>query len=89
MYFIYIIKSKVDGSFYTGQCQNIQERLQHHNKGYTKSTKAKIPWNIVYYEKYDTRSEAVRRELEVKKKKSRQYIEELISKSSKEILMGL
>jgi putative endonuclease len=88
VYFVYIIKSKADGSFYTGQCQDIQGRLQHHNSGYTKSTKAKIPWQIVYYEKYDTRSEAVRRELEVKKKKSRQYIEKLISKSS-EVLMGL
>ena len=79
MFYVYIIKSGKDGSFYTGQCQDIEERLIRHNKGYTKSTKAKMPWHLVYSEQYDTRSEAIRRELHIKKQKSRLYINELIS----------
>ena len=79
MYYTYIIQSDINGSFYTGQCNNLSERLQRHNNGHTKSTKAKSPWKLVYYESFNTRSEAVRRELEIKKKKSRLYIEELIS----------
>ena len=79
MYYKYIIRSEVDGSFYTGQCENLSERVQHHNSGYTKSTKAKIPWQLVYYESYNTRSEAVKRELQIKKLKSRKFIEELVS----------
>jgi putative endonuclease len=74
MYYIYIIQSNIDGSFYTGQCKNLSERLKHHNNGYTKSTKAKTPWQLVYYEPFDTRTEASRREIEIKKKKSRLYL---------------
>jgi len=84
MYFTYIIKSTVDGSFYTGQCKNLSERLQRHNNGGTKSTKAKAPWQLVYYETFNTRSEACRRELEIKKKKSRLYIDNLISRVPKD-----
>ena len=79
MYYVYILKSEKDGSFYTGQCQNLQERLSKHNNGYNRSTKSKRPWMLVYHECLDTRSKAVKRELEIKRKKSRIYIEELIS----------
>jgi putative endonuclease len=81
---LYIIKSEVDESFYTGQCEDLSERVQHHNSGYSKSTKAKMPWQLVYYESYNTRSGAVKREVEIKKKKSRKYIEELISEFPKD-----
>ena len=39
-----------------------------------------IPWKIVYKEKYNTKSEAMKREYEIKRKKSRKYIESLINK---------
>ena len=79
MYFFYIIKSESDGSFYVGQSKNVQERILRHNNGHSKSTKGKIPWQLVYYESYKTRAEAVRRELAIKKQKSHKYIEDLIS----------
>ena len=85
---MYIIKSKKDGSFYIGQCQNLLERLLRHNNGHTSSTKAKKPWELVYYEEVQTRSEAVRREREIKKQKSHKYIESLISKFSKTNIIG-
>ena len=40
-----------------------------------------IPWKLVYKEEYRTRTEALKREREVKKKKSRKYIEFLINSS--------
>ncbi|MBI5026601.1 MAG: GIY-YIG nuclease family protein [Nitrospirae bacterium] len=89
MYYMYIIRSKKDSSFYIGQCQNLSQRLLKHNNGYTNSTKAKKPWDLVYHEEYQTRSEAVRREREIKKQKSHKYIEELIFKFSKPNIMGL
>ncbi|TDE00130.1 GIY-YIG nuclease family protein, partial [Flavobacterium sandaracinum] len=39
-------------------------------------------WALVYFEIFDSRSLAVQREMEIKKKKSRKYIEYLISKKS-------
>ena len=41
-------------------------------------TKRGIPWIPVYSEVYKTKTEALKRESEIKKKKSRKYIEELI-----------
>jgi len=80
MYYTYIIKSEKDGTYYTGQCKSLSERLFKHNKGYSSSTKAKKPWELVYFEEFETRNQAARRELEIKRNKSRKYIEELISK---------
>jgi putative endonuclease len=71
----------MDGSYYVGQTHNVEERLLRHNKGYETYTKNKTPWNVVYTESFDSRDQAVRRETEIKSKKSRKYIEWLITRS--------
>lgn len=48
---------------------------------YTKNQKSN--WKLVYSEKYSTRKEATRRERDIKSKKSRQYLENLIKRDSK------
>ncbi|MCD6440450.1 MAG: GIY-YIG nuclease family protein, partial [Candidatus Marinimicrobia bacterium] len=53
-------------------------RLIHHNDGWTKSTKSGIPWILVYSEKFNSRSNAMKREKEIKRMKSQKYIESLI-----------
>ena len=78
-FFVYILQSKKDLSFYIGQTNEITTRLENHNEGGSKYTSSKIPWDLVYFEGYDTRTESVRREKEIKGKKSRKYIEFLIS----------
>ena len=65
-----------------GYCQDLQERVEKHNMGSTPSTKPYIPWDIVYHEEHNTKREAIIREQEIKKKKSRKYIENLINKRS-------
>jgi putative endonuclease len=44
------------------------------------STKPYVPWELVYFELYTTRAEAAARELQIKRMKSRKYIEQLILK---------
>ena len=46
-YYVYILKSLVDGKFYTGYTSNLKKRLDEHNKGLTKSTKSSIKEYIV------------------------------------------
>jgi putative endonuclease len=46
--------------------------------GWGKYTKRGIPWELVYCEKFKTKTEALKREREIKRKKSRKYIEGLI-----------
>ena len=80
-YFTYIIYSQKTDKYYTGSSEDTEKRLQQHNWSRTPSTKTGIPWKLVYIEEYKTRSEAVKREYEIKKKKSRKYIEYLITNS--------
>lgn len=74
------MESKKDGSYYIGQTADLSRRIKWHNMGNSRYTKNKIPWELKYVEEYDSRKEAVRREREIKRKKSRKYIKYLISR---------
>ena len=77
-YFVYIIYSKTCDKYYIGQTDNIDDRLISHNSGNSPYTSRARDWQIVYSETYGTRTEVRKRELEIKRKKSRKYIEQLI-----------
>jgi len=81
MFSVYILKSKVDGSFYIGQTNDINDRLIRHNSGRSKFTKSKKPWDLVYSEKFNSRSKALQREKEIKSWKSSKLINKLIEHS--------
>jgi len=40
-FFVYILESEIDKSFYIGQTSDVVGRLEKHNKGYNRSTKLK------------------------------------------------
>ncbi len=77
-HFVYILQSEKTLGYYVGSSFDPEKRLIQHNSAKSKSTKHGIPWKLVYTEKFDTKSEAVKREYEIKRKKSRKYIEYLI-----------
>jgi putative endonuclease len=77
-WFVYILYSMRIDRYYVGSTDKTQWRLERHNLGWGRYTKRGIPWNMVYYEIYETKAEALKREKEIKKKKSRKYIENLI-----------
>ena len=81
MYFLYILQSEPTGRYYIGQTQNVEERVSYHNANYSKSPKNRGPWKLVYTEQYPSRSEAVRRERQIKSWKDRRMIEKLLSAS--------
>src|SRR6185295_11015664 len=76
---VYIIYSSSLDQFYIGHSENIQDRLFRHNNSGSKSTKKTNDWKLVYTEIFQLKNEASKREVEIKKKKSRKYIEWLIS----------
>ncbi len=80
-FFVYIIYSSSLDQYYVGHSENIQDRLFRHNNSGSKATKKTNDWTLVYTETFTTKAEAAKRELEIKKKKSRKYIEWLISSS--------
>jgi putative endonuclease len=65
-YTLYILQNPA-GKFYIGQTSNLEDRLKRHNEGRSQFTKGKGPWNLVYQEQYSTRTEAIRREKQLKK----------------------
>ena len=73
-FILYILQSSKSDKLYIGQTENIEDRLNRHNKGYSKSTKFGIPWELIYTEEYATRSEAVKREKYLKNLKNPKYI---------------
>ena len=67
MNYVYILKCS-DGSLYCGYTSDINARVGTHNKGKgAKYTKRRLPVEIVFQEEHPTRSEALKRECEIKK----------------------
>ncbi|MES0364136.1 MAG: GIY-YIG nuclease family protein [Desulfobacteria bacterium] len=81
VYFVYILQSLKDGSYYVGSTQDLDSRLERHNQGRSKYTKAKKPWELVFREEHPDRSSTIKRESEIKRRKSSQFIESLVSTS--------
>lgn len=67
MYTLYILLCS-DGTLYTGITNNLEKRLKEHNSGTgAKYTKGRSPVKIVYTESCANRSDALKREIEIKK----------------------
>jgi len=78
MFYVYILKSDKVNRYYTGHSADYTKRLSEHNRGKVKSTKAYIPWKLVYLERFDTKSEAFNREQKIKKYKSGSAFKKLL-----------
>lgn len=78
-FYVYILESIIENSYYIGQTSNIEKRIISHNKGYTRSTKSKRPWKIIYTEECNSRSEAMKLEKKLKSWKKRDAIKVYIS----------
>ena len=81
MFYVYILQSEKTGKYYIGSTGNLDDRLFRHNSGQSLSTKHGVPWQLVYTESFSFRSEAMKRESEIKSWKSHKRISELISVS--------
>jgi len=66
MYKVYILKSLENNRYYVGHTRDIEERLFRHNNGKVKSTKFYRPWEVIHEENYNSKSDAYKRELEIK-----------------------
>ncbi len=81
-YFTYILKSKNFDKFYIGNTENLVKRVKEHNAGKTKSIKAFIPYELIYYEIFDSRTEAVLKEKYFKSGVGREYLKEKLINAS-------
>jgi len=78
-YCCYILYSSKLDRYYVGHTEDIDLRIIQHNTGISTFTSKSNDWVLVYKQIFETRAAARSREIEVKKKKSRKYIEWMIS----------
>ena len=69
MPFIYILYSESIDQYYVGSTKDLEDRIFRHNNSGSKATKKADDWKLVYTESYNSKSEASRRELEIKRNK--------------------
>ncbi len=51
-YFVYILQSEMDGTFYKGSAPDYLKRFKEHNAGASRYTSTKLPWKLIYIEKH-------------------------------------
>lgn len=79
MYFVYVLKSQKDKKLYYGLTDSLERRVSDHNKGSVPSTKARRPFDLMYYEVVETVQEAQKREKYFKTGFGRKYIKNKIN----------
>lgn len=82
MFIVYVLYSAKYKKIYIGYSSNIEARIQSHNSdknsGWTKNFR---PWSIIHTEEFQSKSDAMNREKQLKSARGRKFIwEELIPK---------
>ncbi len=77
-YYTYTLRSLKNNDIYIGSTANISNRLELHNKGRVRSTKAYRPWELIKTEEFGSRSEAMKREKFLKNHQQKEIIKRQI-----------
>lgn len=85
--YVYILQSSKTNNYYVGSTNNIIDRLQKHNSGFVKSTRARGPWELRFCQEYDSLTNARRIEYKIKQLKNKKIIQQIIE--DKKIKLGL
>lgn len=57
-----------------GHCEDLEKRLKEHNAGRTKSTRPYLPYELAYFESFETEMESIKREKYFKTSAGRRYL---------------
>jgi putative endonuclease len=81
MFTVYILKSLKNNRYYTGSTDNLERRFAEHNSGKSTYTRLTRPFVLIHSEQFETRKEAVKRELFLKTGKGREWIKAQFSRT--------
>lgn len=74
MFTVYMLEMS-DGSIYTGYTRNLENRLEKHANGTgSKYVRSRLPFTLLHKELFETKSEAMRREIKIKKLSRKQKL---------------
>jgi len=74
MWYVYLLKSIKDSSWYIGCTNDLKDRFKEHNTGKSKYTKDHAPFNLIYYEASLNKKDAFRREKYLKSGYGRRWL---------------
>ena len=83
MYYMYILRSFKNNDVYVGYTGDLKARFKLHNSGKVKSTKSNRPWVLIYYEAYKNKSDATKREIELKLHAAKKLLLDRLKRSLK------
>lgn len=88
-FYVYILFSATANQYYIGFTgDDLSERLRRHNSNHKGFTGKYHDWKIVYTEPFNLKSDAIKREAEIKSWKSRLRIEKLIGSEHPDFQVG-
>lgn len=73
-FYVYVLRSAVDGNFYTGYTHDLRNRLIEHQGGAVSSTRNRLPVELVYYEACLNQQDATHREKYLKTAWGKRYL---------------
>jgi putative endonuclease len=89
MFIVYILYSPSTDKYYTGQTQDLENRILEHNSGETKSIAYGIPWEIVFTAEVPTRTEAVQLEKKIKNTGAKRFLYQQFSTKTKSTFLNM
>lgn len=89
MNYTYMLRCR-DGSLYTGWTNDLEKRVDEHNKGKgAKYTRTRRPVELVYYEEFATKQEAMKREYAIKQLKREEKLKLIKEKGLSSLTLGI
>ena len=74
MFYVYVLRSRVDGMLYVGFTGDLKKRVAQHNTGVVDSTRSRVPLDLVYYEASRRQDDAIHRERYLKTTYGHRYL---------------
>lgn len=89
MFYTYILFSFKFEKIYIGQTSDLDARIIYHNEIAINSFTSKFrPWTIIYSEEFGSRSQAMRREKQLKSAKGREFAWQKVLEFQKNLMRG-
>ncbi len=81
MHYVYVLKSLRDGRCYVGRSDDLRQRIKQHLAGKDWTTKRMLPVTLVFYEAFQAKADAIRRETYLKTSKGKSTLKMMLRES--------
>ena len=81
MYYVYILLDKINSKIYVGRTSNLKERIKQHLRGKTWTTARMKDLELIFYEAFKAKADAIRREKYFKTSKGKSSLKQIIRDS--------